>query len=116
MDFMNTTNPFFSSEYTLLRGITSFLPFMQENKDGTARNGCGNSSFEVFGFLAFGLYLLNLAMNMKKRRKRSTDVCSDQFQSINEPDHIEGMLAFSSMFQGFLTAIYDGEGVEKNIF
>merc|ERR1712106_282851 len=76
--------------------------------EGTARQGCGNDSFEVFGFLAFGLYLLNLVMNMK-RRKRSADQCSSDFDPSREPELMEGVLAFYSMFQGFLTAFYDGE-------
>ena len=87
----------------------SLLGSLPSETEGTARQGCGNDSFEVFGFLAFGLYLLNLVMNMK-RRKRSADQCSSDFDPSREPELVEGVLAFYSMFQGLLTAFYDGEG------
>ena len=87
----------------------SLLGSLTSETEGTARQGCGNDSFEVFGFLAFGLYLLNLVMNMK-RRKRSADQCSSDFDPSREPELVEGVLAFYSVFQGFLTAFYDGEG------
>ena len=86
-----------------------FSTFLDASSEGTARDGCGSDSFEVFGFLAFGLYLLNLVMNMK-RRKRSAEHCSSDFNPSREPELVEGVLAFYSMFEGFLTAFYDGKG------
>ena len=76
--------------------------------------GCNNNPLEVFGFLAFGLYLLNLAMGMGKRKKRSPgdddDVCNPDFNPINRPDLISGALAFYSMFEGFINANYESDG------
>jgi hypothetical protein len=88
-----------------------FGSFLDASSEGTARDGCGSDSFEVFGFLAFGLYLLNLVMNMK-RRKRSAGAehCSSDFNPSREPELVEGVLAFYSMFEGFLNAFYDGKG------
>ena len=90
---------------------------LKSGSEGTARDGkCGNDSFEVFGFLAFGLYLLNLVMNMDggARKKRSSDQCSSEFDHSIEPALMEGALAFYSMFEGFLNAFYDGEGKNLN--
>ena len=90
---------------------------LDSGAEGTARDGkCGNDSFEVFGFLAFGLYLLNLVMNMDggARKKRSSDQCSSEFDPSREPALMEGALAFYSMFEGFLDAFYDGEGKNLN--
>ena len=74
--------------------------------------GCNNNPLEVFGFLAFGLYLLNLAMGMGKRKKRSPadDVCNPEFNPINRPDLISGALAVYSMFEGFINANYESDG------
>ena len=95
------------------------IPILNLNSgsEGTARDGkCGNDSFEVFGFLAFGLYLLNLVMNMDEgaRKKRSSDQCISEFEPSREPALMEGALAFYSMFEGFLNAFYDGEGKHLN--
>ena len=74
--------------------------------------GCNNNPLEVFGFLAFGLYLLNLAMGLGKRKKRSPsdDICNPDFNPINRPDLISGALAFYSMLEGFINANYESEG------
>ena len=37
------------------------------------QGGCDSNPLQVFSFLAFGLYLLNLAMGMKRRRRRDLD-------------------------------------------
>ena len=68
--------------------------------------GCNNNPLEVFGFLAFGLYVLNLAMGMGKRRKRSNsdDICGQDFNPTSRPELISGVLAFHSMFEGFMNA------------
>jgi len=98
-------------EDTLIAGVTnllsSYLPTPET--EGSARQ-CGNDGLEVFGFLAFGLYLLNLVMNMKRRKRRAgAEQCGDEFVPDMEPDLVEGVLAFYTMFQGFLTAFYDEE-------
>merc|ERR1711915_372423 len=57
------------------------------------------------GFLAFGLYLLNLVMNMDggmKRKKRSVDECDSNFDISKEKELMEGSLAFFHMLKGFL--------------
>ena len=91
--------------------FSNYLPTPE--REGSARQ-CGNDGLEVFGFLAFGLYLLNLVMNMKRRRKRAdSDKCGEEFHPDMEPDLVEGALAFYTMFQGFLTALYDQEGKEQ---
>ena len=86
------------------------LLHLESGSEGTARDGCGNDAFEVFGFLAFGLYLLNLVMNMDGRKKRSADHCSYHFNPTHDPKLMEGVLAVYSMFQGFLNALHAGEG------
>ena len=82
----------------------------EEGRQG-GYGGCNNNPLEVFGFLAFGLYVLNLAMGMGKRRKRSdTDTCSPDFNPTSRPEVISGVLAFYSMFEGFINANYESEG------
>ena len=90
--------------------------FHAQLTDSEARQGgygCNNNPLEVFGFLAFGLYLLNLAMGMggkRKKRSPSDDVCNPDFNPINRPDLISGALAFYSMFEGFINANYESDG------
>ena len=96
----------------MMPGVTNLLSsyLHTAGSEGSARQ-CGNDGLEVFGFLAFGLYLLNLVMNMKRRKKRAgADQCGEEFDPDMEPDLVEGVLAFYNMFQGFLTAFYDEEG------
>ena len=82
----------------------------------TGRQGCSNNPLEVFSFLAFGLYLLNLAMGMQRRRKRSvsSDVKDNYYQanveSEQNPDLEEAAIAFNSMFWGFIDVLVDTEG------
>ena len=77
----------------------------EEGRQG-GYGGCNNNPLEVFGFLAFGLYVLNLAMGMGKRRKRSNsdDICGQDFNPTSRPELISGVLAFHSMFEGFMNA------------
>ena len=94
----------------LVKGV-----FQTQLTDAEGRQGgygCNNNPLEVFGFLAFGLYLLNLAMGMGKRKKRSPsdDICNPDFNPINRPDLISGALAFYSMLEGFINANYESEG------
>ena len=87
--------------------------FLTENEGRQGGyGGCNSNPLEVFGFLAFGLYLLNLAMGLGKRKKRSPsdDVCNPDFNPINRPDLISGALAFYSMFEGFINANYEPDG------
>ena len=74
--------------------------------------GCNNNPLEVFGFLAFGLYLLNLAMGMRRRRRREAqdDVCSPEFDPQTNPELMQAVLAFTSMFGGFLSILNETEG------
>ena len=85
---------------------------MTEDQGRQGGYGCNNNPLEVFGFLAFGLYVLNLAMGMGKRRKRSNtdDICSQDFNPTTRPELINGVLAFYSMFEGFINANYSSEG------
>ena len=95
--------------------LASAFHYLQESYQSsfTGRQGCSNNPLEVFSFLAFGLYLLNLAMGMNKRRKRSVigdDYCPSSLES--EPNHQlgEASLAFNSMFWGFIDVLVDTEG------
>jgi len=95
----------------MIAGVTNLLSsyLHTAGSEGSARQ-CSNDGLEVFGFLAFGLYLLNLVMNMKRRKKRAgADQCGEEFDPDMEPDLVEGVLAFYNMFQGFLTVFYDEE-------
>ena len=75
------------------------------------QGGCNNNPLEVFGFLAFGLYLLNLAMGMKRRRRREAeDVCSPEFDPQTNQELMQAVLAFTSMFGGFLSILNETEG------
>ena len=76
------------------------------------QGGCNSNPLEVFGFLAFGLYLLNLAMGMRRRRKRreAEDVCSPEFDPQTNPELMQAVLAFTSMFGGFLSILNETEG------
>ena len=99
----------------MLEFISTLLEVSQQKLseyEGRQGYGCNNNPLEVFGFLAFGLYLLNLAMGMGKRKKRSPDddICNPDFNPINRPDLISGALAFYSMFEGFINANYESDG------
>ena len=72
--------------------------------------GCDNNPLEVFGFLAFGLYILNLAMAGKRKKRSTSDICSPDFNPTSQPELISGVLAFHSMFEGFINANYESEG------
>ena len=89
--------------------------------EGTARDGgygCGNDSFEVFGFLAFGLYLLNLIMNMDgggMKKRSAQDLCGPDFDASREPALMEGALAFYIVFEGYLNALFDSKGIPYSL-
>ena len=98
--------------------FASALQYLLDNSHSpfTGRQGCSNNPLEVFSFLAFGLYLLNLAMGMQRRRKRSvsSDVkdnyCQANVESEQNPDLEEAAIAFNSMFWGFIDVLVDTEG------
>merc|ERR1739848_52373 len=95
----------------MLQIISDVLRNVSHNEGRGGGYGCDNNLLEVFGFLAFGLYILNLAMGMGgKRRKRSnTDICSPDFDPTSHPELISGVLAFYSMFEGFINANYESD-------
>ena len=72
-----------------------------------ARQGCSNNPLEVFSFLAFGLYLVNLAMGLGgggRRRRRSTksqDLCQEDDIS-DRPELMQSIMAFTEMFRAYL--------------
>ena len=75
------------------------------------QGGCDSNPLQVFSFLAFGLYLLNLAMGMKRRRRRDAEgVCSPEFDPQTNPELMEGVMAFTSMFGGFLSILNETGG------
>ena len=74
------------------------------------QGGCDSNPLQVFSFLAFGLYLLNLAMGMKRRRRDAEDVCSPEFDPQTNPELMEGVMAFTSMFGGFLSILNETGG------
>ena len=98
--------------------VEKYLKFGNEAEATGRDGGCGNDSFEVFGFLAFGLYLLNLIMNMEgegrrgMKKRSSPDLCSLDFEPDREPALMEGALAFYTMFEGYLNALYDSKGMQ----
>ena len=79
------------------------------------QGGCDSNPLQVFSFLAFGLYLLNLAMGMKRRRRRrdAEDICSPEFDPQTNPELMQGVMAFTSMFGGFLSIINETGGKEN---
>ena len=84
------------------------LTFLVSELIGTesqARQGCSSNPLEVFSFLAFGLYLVNLAMGMG-RRKRSIDH-SDECES--QPQQTEAIMAVVLSIRTYLK-ILDCEG------
>ena len=80
------------------------------------QGGCNSNPLEVFGFLAFGLYLLNLAMGMRRRRREAEDVCSPDFDPQTNPELMQAVLAFTSMFGGFLSILNETEGIKYKTF
>ena len=84
-----------------------------------ARQGCSNNPLEVFSFLAFGLYLVNLAMGLGgggRRRRRSTksqDLCQEDDIS-DRPELMQSIMAFTEMFRAYL-AVDDLSG-EAHIY
>ena len=74
-----------------------------EARDG----GCGTSALEVFGFLAFGLYLLNLTMNLGRRRRAADSSCTER----SRPQSAEQRNAIYIMLRGFLNAQH-ARGIE----
>ena len=77
------------------------------------QGGCDSNPLQVFSFLAFGLYLLNLAMGMKRRRRDAEDICSPEFDPQTNPELMQGVMAFTSMFGGFLSIINETGGKEN---
>ena len=68
----------------------------------------------MFGFLAFGLYALNLAMGAGGGRRRrqvqgeeEEDQCSDHSSN---PGLVDGVMAFTTMFRGFLELLNENAG------
>jgi len=85
-----------------------------QNTNGTPRDGCNNSAFSVFGFLAFLLAAANLFM-MERRKKR--DVTTDNSVcGINGNQKNETILASYSMLRGFLNALDAHDQVCSNYF
>ena len=100
--------------------LASALHYLQDSSQSsfTGRQGCSNNPLEVFSFLAFGLYLLNLAMAMNKRRKRSVatdDYCQSGLDSEPNPELGEAALAFNSMFWAFIDVLAETEGIDRSI-
>ena len=67
----------------------------------------------MFGFLAFGLYALNLAMGAGGGRRRRQvqgeveDQCSEDSSS---PGLVDGVMALTTMFRGFLELLKESAG------
>ena len=67
----------------------------------------------MFGFLAFGLYALNLAMGAGGGRRRRhvqgevEDQCSEDSSS---PGLVDGVMALTTMFRGFLELLNESTG------
>ena len=64
----------------------------------------------MFGFLAFGLYALNLAMGAgggRRRRQVQVDQCSDHSSN---PGLVDGVMALTTMFRGFLELLNENAG------
>ena len=61
----------------------------------------------MFGFLAFGLYALNLAMGAGGGRRRRQDQCSDDSSN---PGLVDGVMALTTMFRGFLELLNENAG------
>ena len=67
----------------------------------------------MFGFLAFGLYALNLAMGAGGGRRRRQgqgeveDQCSDHSDN---PGLVDGVMALTTMFRGFLQLLNESTG------
>ena len=68
-------------------------------------------SRQVFGFLAFGLYALNLAMGAgggrRRRQVQGEEQCSDHSSN---PGLVDGVMAFTTMFRGFLELLNENAG------
>ena len=92
---------------TVLQGLRPLFSTESQARQG----GCDSNPLQVFSFLAFGLYLLNLAMGMKRRRRRQAeDVCDAEFDPQSYPELMQGVLAFTSMFGGFLNILNETGG------
>ena len=76
------------------------------------QGGCDSNPLQAFSFLAFGLYLLNLAMGMKRRRRRrdAQDVSSRECDPRTNHELMQGVMAFTSMFGGFLGILNETGG------
>ena len=66
----------------------------------------------MFGFLAFGLYALNLAMGAGggRRRRQVQGEVEDQCSDHNSPGLVDGVMALTTMFRGFLELLNESTG------
>ena len=65
----------------------------------------------MFGFLAFGLYALNLAMGAGGgRRRREVQGEVDQCSDSSDPGLVDGVMALTTMFRGFLELLNENAG------
>ena len=91
--------------------IDGFLQTILASELQQARQHCNQNPLEVFGFLAFGLYLLNLAMGMGRKKRSAGDSCGHNFDPASNPELVEAVMAFTAMFRGYLSIGSEDEGI-----
>ena len=89
--------------------LETFLTQVWSSEEIQARQGCNQNPLEVFGFLAFGLYLLNLAMGMNRRKRSVSEDCDEEYDPVDNLELLNSVMAVTSMFRAFINIYYESE-------
>ena len=89
--------------------LETFLTQLWSSEVSQARQGCNQNPLEVFGFLAFGLYLLNLAMGMNRRKRSVSEDCDEEYDPVYNQELLNSVMAVTSMFRAFINIYYESE-------
>ena len=89
--------------------LETFLTQLWSSEVSQARQGCNQNPLEVFGFLAFGLYLLNLAMGMNRRKRSVSEDCDEEYDPVYNQELLNSVMAVTSMFRAFTNIYYQSE-------
>ena len=113
-DFFNKTLNNLLSDVSVSESVRDSVQLLLNQEKFTGRQGGCNDPFQIFGFLAFLLVLLQLlANNGGGRRRRSLaeedSLCFDERKNNNNIHYDEGKLAIASVLRGYVK-VFEARG------